>query len=227
MVMKSPIAIDLLEIVGYANVLLDTMLPSVVPPVFRLKGKPDEAFVPPYIFNAGFLCNATAISASELKALEQNQEITLFDGDPLAARRDFELWLDQARQRHYEPRTQAHATLLALAIENIQKAERALQDGDTADAERFSSIALCADDRLVEPLAIKAAIRRLKKDPTGERLMTKIAAPRMSKSGFRTLVDSYCSPLPSPRKGCTPANQTLTDIVSGGPMFGMAEMRPA
>jgi hypothetical protein len=47
--MKSPVPVDCLEIVGYANVLLDTMLPSVVPPVFRRKGGADEAFVPPYL----------------------------------------------------------------------------------------------------------------------------------------------------------------------------------
>ena len=226
--MKSPVPIDRLEIVGYANVLLDSMLPSVVPPVFRLKGNPDEAFVPPYVFNAGYLCNATALSASELKALEQNQEITLFDGEPLAAQRDFELWLDQARHRHYEPRTQAHATLLALAKDHIQKAEQALKEGKTADAERFSGVALCADDRLVEPLAIKAALRRLRKDATGEGLMTKLAAPRMSEGGlpqtgglllFRPAAGPrrLCSSHPtSPRPLCRPPH-----VPHGGEASGL------
>ncbi len=225
--MNSPIAIDLLEIVGYANVLLDTMRPSVVPSIFRLKGNLDEAFVPPYIFNGGYLCNATALSASELKALEENQAITLFATGPFAARRDFELWVDFAGQQHYDPRTQAHATLLALAKEYIEKSGQALQDGNTAEAEQFSGIALCADDRLVEPLAIKAAIRRLKKDTTGEGLMTRIAAPRMSEAGFRRLVDSYCSALPPDRAGCAPANQRHPDFFSIRPMFRMAEMQPA
>jgi hypothetical protein len=44
----------------------------------------------------------------------------------LAAQRDFELWLDQARHLHYEPRAQANATLLVLAKQHIQKAEQAL-----------------------------------------------------------------------------------------------------
>lgn len=225
--MKPPIAIDLLEIVGYANVLLDSMLPSVVPPVFRLKGKPDVAFVPPYVFNAGYLCNATALSAPELKALEQHQEITLFADEPLAARRDFELWLDQNRHQHYEPRAHAHAKLLALAKEHIRKAGQALKDGNTADAERFSNVALCADDRLVEPLAIKAALRRLKSDATGEKLMTKLAVPRMTEGVFRKLVDFYCSTLPSARAGCAPATQPLPDLLSRRPMQGMAGMQPA
>jgi hypothetical protein len=218
---------DGLEIVGYANVLLDSMLPSIVPPVFRLKGNPDEVFVPPYVFNAGYLCNATALSGSELKALEQNQEITPFDGEPLAAQRDFELWLDQARHRHYQPRTQAHATLLALAKDHIQMAEQALKDGKTADAERFSGVASCADDRLVEPLAIKAALRRLRKDTTGEGLMTKLAASRMTEGVFRALVDFYCSALAPARTAYAPATQPLPDLFSIRYMFRMAERHPA
>jgi hypothetical protein len=218
---------DGLEIVGYANVLLDSMLPSIVPPVFRLKGNPDKVFVPPYVFNAGHLCNATALSASELKALEQNQEITPFDGEPLAAQREFELWLDQARHRHYEPRAQAHATLLALAKENIQKAEQALKDGKTADAERLSGIASCADDRLVEPLAIKAALRRLMKDTTGEGLMTKLAASKMTEAVFRRLVDFYCSALASTCTACAPATQPLPDLFAVRHMFRMAERHAA
>jgi hypothetical protein len=225
--MKSPVPIDGLEIVGYANVLLDSMLPSIVPPVFRLKGNPDEVFVPPYVFNAGYLCNATALSASELKALEENREITLLEGEPFAAQRDFELWLDQARHRHYEPRTQADATLLALAKDHIQKAEQALKDGKTADAERLSGVASCADDRLLEPLAIKAALRRLRKDATGEGLMTKLAASRMTEGVFRTLVDFYCSALASACAACAPATQPHPDLLSVRPMYRVAEILPA
>ena len=225
--MKQPVPMDGLEIVGYANVLLDSMLPSIVPPVFRLKGNPDEVFVPPYVFNAGYLCNATALSGSELKALEQNQEITPFDGEPVAAQRDFELWLDQARHLHYEPRTQAHATLLALAKDHIQKAEQALKDGKTADAERLSGVASCADDRLVEPLAIKAALRRLRKDTTGEGLMTKLAASKMTEAVFRRLVDFYCSALAPAREAGAPATQPLSDLLSVRVMFHMADMHPA
>jgi hypothetical protein len=224
--MKPPVALDLLEIVGYANVLLDTMLPSVVAPVFRLKGNADETYVPPYSFNAGYLCNATKLTASELKALAQNEDITLFEGPPFPAQRDFELWLDHTRGRHYEPRTQAHATLLALAKDNIQNAGQALKEGRTADAERFSGVALCADDRLVEPLAIKAALRRLRNDATGEGLMTKLAAPSMSEGGFRKLVDAYCAAGPSACTGVAPDNQPLADLFSDRPMFRIAEMPP-
>ncbi len=225
--MKSPVLIDSLEIVGYAAVLLDTMLPSVVPPIFRPKGKPDEALVPPYFFNGGYLHNATVLSASELTALEQKGEITLLAGEPTDARPDFELWVDQARHRLYQPRAEAHAALLALAKDHVQKAERALNDGQTADAERFSGVALCADDRLVEPLAIKAALRRLSKDATGEGLMAKLAAPRMTAGAFGKLVDAYCSVSASPGAARPPASQSLPDLPPVRAMLRVAARHPA
>ena len=59
--MRIPWNVEDLEIVGYADVLDETMLPSVVPPVFRIKAEPQRAFLPPYSLNAGFLCNATEV----------------------------------------------------------------------------------------------------------------------------------------------------------------------
>jgi len=225
--MKPPVPIDGLEVVGYATVLLDTMLPSVVPPVFRLKGKPDEAFVPPFLLNEGYLWNATALSASELAALQRKGEITLFPGEPFPARHDFELWVDQDRKLHYEPRAEAQAALLAIAKDHIQKAEQALKEGRAEDAERFSGIALCADDRLIEPLAIKAALRRARDDATGEELMAKLAAPRVTKGAFRRMVDGYCSPSGPAPAACLPATQTRSERLSVRPMLRVAALRAA
>ena len=67
--MAAPLNVNELDIVGYANVLKENMLPTVVPPVFRLKADPQRAFVPPYSFNAGFLCDATEVPQSELLEL--------------------------------------------------------------------------------------------------------------------------------------------------------------
>lgn len=225
--MKSPIAIDVLEIVGFANVLLDTMLPSIVPPIFRLKGNNEELYVPPYMFNAGHLCNATVISHSELMALQSAQEVTLFDTKPFAAGRDFELWLDLERKPHYKPRGLAHEALLVLAKKYIQKAEEALENGNMTDAERFSSIALCADDRLIKPLAIKAAICRINGDSSGEKLMAKLSAPRLCEDDFRRLVDPYYSKTPSNRTDGDKAYKTPSDLSSTRPMRSVAALHPA
>ena len=54
-----------LGLIGYANVLPASALPSIVPPVFQRKDNPDSILVPPYSFNNGrYLCAATEISAS-------------------------------------------------------------------------------------------------------------------------------------------------------------------
>jgi hypothetical protein len=190
--MAPPRNVDELEIVGYANVLKEGMLPSVVPPVFRLKADARRAFLPPYSFNAGFLCNATEVPQSELEELRDSREITLFDV-AFPARAGFELWVDHSFQRHYEPLDEAKQILRGIAHEAIENAEDALRKGDRRQAERLSGIAISADDRRVEPLAIKAAIRRMQGNEAGERLMAELAAPFLEERLFTLLVGEYCA----------------------------------
>lgn len=224
--MPLPVTIQELEIIGYATVLKETMLPSVVAPVFRLRTDPNIAFVPPYLLNQGYLCNATRVSAAELGTLADKVEITLFPGQPLRAQQGHELWIDQAGAAHYEPQSDAHAALLETARREIAGAEMALTQGKTEEAEKCCNIALCADDRLIEPLAIKAAIRRQQGDSTGERLIAKLALPRMTPGAFCALVDFY-SPV-QPTACQTPRATTtcfLPDLFCIRPMRGMAAVR--
>jgi hypothetical protein len=183
--------VDDLDIVGYGNVLNDDMLPSVVAPVFRLRSDATRALLPPYSFNAGFLCNATEVSQSELEELRDSNEITLFD-DIFAARAGFELWIDQTSQWHYQPRDEANRELSRIAAEAIENATDALHRGNLEEAERLSGVAISADDKRVEPLAIKAAIRRAQGNSAGERLMAELAAPVLEERLFKLLVDDYC-----------------------------------
>ncbi len=180
-----------LEIVGYANVLKQTMLPSVVPPVFRFKTDASRALVPPYSLNAGFLCNATEVPQAELEDLSAAREITLFDA-LFPARAGFELWVDQSFQWHYQPLEEVNRTLSGIAAAEIENAEQALRNGDLKQAERRSGVAISADDKRLEPLAIKAAIRRMRGNQPGERLMARLAAPVVSEGQFTSLVDDYC-----------------------------------
>ena len=190
--MEPPWNLDDLEIVGYADVLKETMLPSVVPPVFRLKADAQRTLLPPYHLNAGFLYNATEIPRSELEELGGSREITLFD-DSFPAHAGFELWVDQSFKWHYQPLDEAKQELRRIADRAIQIAEDALRKGDLRQAERLSGVAISADDRRVEPLAIKAAIRRIQKNKTGERLMAELAAPVLDERSFNLLVDHYCA----------------------------------
>jgi hypothetical protein len=213
--MPNPWNVDELEIVGYANVLKSDMLPSVVPPVFRLRSDAQRAFLPPYSFNAGFLCNATEVPQSELEELRDSNDITLFD-DAFPAHAGFELWIDQVFQRHYQPRDEADRELSRIAAAGIENAEEALRRGNIEEAERLSSVAISADDKRVEPLAIKAAIRRAKGKTAGERLMAELAAPVLEERLFKLLVDDYC------RTACKQPTEAAPAPVQRRPMQGVA-----
>ena len=188
--MRLPWNLDDLEIVGYADVLKETMLPSVVPPVFRLKADAQRTLLPPYHLNAGFLYNATEVPRSELEELSGSREITLFD-DAFPAHAGFELWVDESFQCHYQPLDVAEQELRRIADEAIQGAADALRRDKLPQAERLSGVAISADDRRVEPLAIKAAIRRIQNNKTGEQLMAELAAPVLEERLFTLLVNVY------------------------------------
>lgn len=197
--MDTPWNVENLNIVGYANVLDETMLPSVVPPIFSLRSDPNRHFLPPYSFNAGFLCNATEVPDSEIQALRNDGEITIFS-DAIPARAGFELFVDQDFQHHYEARQIADKWLLDIANKNILEAEEAFHLELFDKADHLASVAISADDRLLAPLVIKAAVYRVRGDHAGERLMAKIALPAMSDSLFRRCVDAYDSPVAAPVK---------------------------
>ena len=134
-------SVDELEIVGYADVLDETVLPSVVPPVFRFKANPDRIFLPPYSFNAGYLCNATEVPAAELEELRDAEEVTLFEG-VLPARNEFELWVDQSYWHHYQPFDEVRRELGGIADDAIDQAAAALREGDLARADRLAGVAI-------------------------------------------------------------------------------------
>lgn len=214
--MSAPIRLDELEIVGYANVLKKNMLPAVVPPVFRFKAGGD-GLLPPYRLSAGFVLNGTRTSAAEVAGLEARGEITLFNS-PLAPSPDFEMWVDQEFGCRYEPMEEARTHLGGIASTAIAEARRALGDGDLEQAEEQASIAISANDRRVEPLAIKAAIRRIQQDRAGERLMASLAGAMLGQEAFQALVDSYVGPVAiMPPARIRPA---------GSPMKGMAAVPP-
>jgi hypothetical protein len=218
--MAAPLNVNDLEIVGYANNLKETMLPTVVPPVFVLRADRQRAFVPPYSLHAGLLCDSTELPRSELDELAASGKITLFDRE-FPAERGFELWIDQQFQPRYEPLYEARHRLDRIAQDAIAKAEEALRGGDVTGAERFSSIAISADDRKVEPLAIKAAIRRSNRNAAGERVMAELALPILGEKSFVQLADRYfeligqapAQPLP-PRRDHSPMYRVACRRVS-------------
>ena len=218
--MVAPQNIAALEIIGYANRLTSSMWPVIVPPIFRVRAQPDRILFPAFVIHEGFVCNASERSAAELAKLDAAGEITLFK-KPVPAQQDFELWIDAQGHPKYQPIPEAAARLRAIATQNIASAETALRAGHYAEAADCCRIALCADDRLLEPLAISAAIARRENDPARERTMLKLAQGRATPSGFKLLVDGFANVAPAP------AVMEIGDLFTRRPMSGMAALRAA
>ncbi len=106
-------------------------------------------------------------------------------------RADHELWVDQAFDRHYETRHDVEQTLRRIASDSIRQAEAAFAQGRHDEAERPCGIAISADDRRIEPLALKAAIRRTQGNATGESQMAELASRVMDEPSFFALVSRY------------------------------------
>jgi len=188
--MKPPRQIVDLEVIGYAEVLTKSLLPAIVPPVFALRSDPSVVLLPPYRINDGDLWNATSVSLSEAKSLAGAREITL-NPRSIPAVVGYEMFVDQNFEVHYKPRYRVEDQLAAIFRENIDLAEKALAVGELDLAESHANVALAADDRILTPIVVKAAIRRANGNESGERLMAALVANRLSEANFRRLVDSY------------------------------------
>jgi hypothetical protein len=189
------IPVEQLEVIGYADTLDAGMLPSVVPPVFMVRGEPDRILVPPYTQNAGFLWGASEIDFSEIQELRDAGDVVLFE-NYRPAQIDFELWMDEGNSPHYETRTSARNNLTQLAEQSIQRAKAAFKMGNLAESERFCSSAMSADDKCLEASVIMAAILRRQGDVDGERLIARLVSPILQESSFAGLVDRYFLPNP-------------------------------
>jgi len=203
-----------LQIIGYASVLVETMLPTVVPPVFQDRQNPEHVFVPPYTLDGSSLCNATCISLAEWNALVSAGEVTAID-TPRAAQRAHEMWVAQDFTPHYEPRARADRNLRTIAQQHIDLATAELKQRRLPEADRLASIALAADDRMVDSMIVKAAVSQINNDPAGVRVMGLLAADLMTADTFQLAVKALADSVRKPR----PSARVTT---SGGPMSGMA-----
>lgn len=195
--MAIPWRVEDLDIIGYADALDRTMLPSIVPPVFRVRSNPSLHLLPPYFFNAGCLYNAAEVEAQEIRELKNREEITVFD-ESFPAQVGFELYIDQEFQPQYKLREIVNSELLAIAVKYIAQAQAEFRNGSFAEADRLAGIAISADDRLVEPLVIMAAIHRANHDVAGEQLMASLAPSTVTESSFQELVDAMSRSIKSP-----------------------------
>jgi hypothetical protein len=193
--MNTPIPIASLDVVGYATSLSEAMVPTIVTPVFRLRNSPGAILFPPFAIHCGQVCDGALGTAEEFGRFANEGDVTALEA-PIAAARDHELWIDANMMPHYEPIEEADETLGSMAADHISRAKLALQQGDLDEADRLAGIALCADDRRLEPLAIRAAIRRRQGREGAVKLMAKLALPRFSQDVFDTVMEHYGAVIP-------------------------------
>ena len=185
-----------------------------------MKSEPARIFLPPYVIQEGFVYSGIETTRKELARLDGADEATLFN-QFLPARRDHELWIGEDGAHRYEPIAVAHAKLREIATQNLEIAVAALEGGNDDEAKRACRTALSADDRLIEPLALTAAIARRQNDWGTDRLMAKLAAKRSTPGGFEIMVKGYVGIAP------VPAGETAPDLLSKPTVSGIATIRAA
>ncbi len=188
--MSEPLRIEALEVVAYATKLSEHMVPTVVPPVFRLRDAPDQVVFPPFRIYQGEVHGATICDRSELDDFARRDELVLLAA-PLPAQACFELWVDDSFTPHYEDQEKVDETLADIARQAVDDALAALKRGDLDAADRLASRAISADDTRFEPLAVKAAIRRRQGNETGVKVMARLARQLCSPESFSGLVEHY------------------------------------
>lgn len=230
--MGEPQRIDAMEIVGYADVLTDEMLPSVVPPVYRLRADANRLFVPPYHENGGALYNATEIDSADFASMDVTGDVTSITTAPIPARAGHELWIDEGFAYRYEPAESALANLTDIYNREFANAKAALVRHDFVAAEAHARKATRADDRRYEPFVVRAAIFRVHQDREGERLMARLINPRLGADDFDTLVASYlresiasapaiASSTPGPWHKHARANKPMEKMAAYQPQLGI------
>ena len=182
-----------LEIIGYADDREPTMLPAVVPPVFRLLANRNMVLLPPYSLQFDGVAGATAVTMEVAQDLGDTEQIRLFRDGAEPAQAGYQMWLHRDGRRVYQPIHEARQTLDQLSGEAVQRASEQLKSGQLDLAEASASEAILSNDRRVDALAIKAAIRRRGNNSDGARLMEDLARPFIESAAFVTVVDLYAS----------------------------------
>ncbi|MDA8134273.1 MAG: hypothetical protein M0T82_06580 [Desulfobacteraceae bacterium] len=157
------ISVHELQIVGYADVLTKSTVPTIVPPVFQHIKKKEEFYFPPFSIKEDMLCNPTLSTEKDFDALIQAERITGFIGEPIPAQPDFELWVDETMEPRYERMVKVHEKLKALSKQYTADAETMIDQKKIPEAEALCNKAISAHGNNLGPWVIKAGIRLFQK----------------------------------------------------------------
>lgn len=183
-----PTLLDDLVIIGYADVLTTDALPRIVTPVFKHKTNQDRILLPPFRLDANCVYGGDWDGTSRWQSLIKTGNMTELD-ETIPAQNDHQLWIDQDNQPRYEQRSTAHKNLETIAEERVSEAQEALAQDNLETAERLATAAFNADDRNIDALVVKAAIRKLEGKPRNIAYFASLAHG-ITPDHFTTLVEN-------------------------------------
>ncbi|MCP3959890.1 MAG: hypothetical protein GY719_18760 [bacterium] len=163
-----------LEIIGYADSLSRSLVPQVVPPVFRLVDEPERILMPPFRIMGDRVTAAASGCEADFERAVKRGQATRFEV-AVPARPAFRLWIDEALEPHYEDADKVSRALLQLAHKRARKAQEALAGGRLAEASRHAQAAIAADDGCLNAILVKALVHQLEGDHDSVEILTEIA----------------------------------------------------
>lgn len=183
-------SLDQLDIAGYANVLTESTVPSIVAPVFRDRENQDLYFFPPFIIHDRHLCDPSVSTKRDFDQLAQKGEVTVLP-EPFQARSGYELWIDDTMNAHYERASRVHETLVELSKTYTETAEALFREKKFEEADFYCSHAISANGNNITPWTLKAAIRTVEGKQENANLLGDLIRHICSKSTFDVLVNEY------------------------------------
>jgi hypothetical protein len=186
--------LDELDIVGYADWLDKTLVPHVVPPIYQFRSNPEKLLFPPFHLAGTEVVGGTIGSQAQINRFVNEGRATRIE-QPIPARPDHELWIDQEMKPRYDSFDVAEKTLRGIAKENNERARRLLLKGDLEQAEQAANVALGADDRLVDSFVIKAVIALRRGEADDAESLKQTAMVNFTDEAFDTLLEDLLNKL--------------------------------
>jgi len=217
--------LDGLNIIGYAE-SLGTLVPHIVPPIYQLRDDPEKLLFPPFRLAGAEVMGGSIGTQAQMDQFVSEGKCTRID-KPIPARPDHELWIDQNMQPQYDPFMKAETKLRRIAEDEAKRARRLLVQGDIEQAKQAANTAMAADDRLVDPFVVKAAIAIRRGAKANAESLKRTAMVDCTADTFDTLLKALLSEMDSGPAKALPS-KTDRDPTSGlrGWLCGLANSEP-
>ena len=187
--------IDNLEVVGFADFIVNTSVPRRVAPIFKFKND-DRGFVfPPFrLIDELILGGKLGSEADFVGLIEERNATKLLE--PIDAQRSGMLWIDENLEVHYGIQEQQNKILIDLAVKRLLVGYRAFELGDFQTALSCARWASAANQRSLNALVLEAAIYRISDNESGLKLIKQMSTDVPDGNFFnedvRRLVRLHC-----------------------------------